>query len=243
MLRRARFRLLQGGGPPCLEALGARLSLQQQPWSQESDDGAAEEGLAAPAAFQQVFGQQEALRMVGKAPGLLAVNSSVWQRALAVMELCGLTRKAALEVVRTNPDVLAYDWLGPSRLANRLAMERCLRLSAGQAYEQHAGYITKHGAKRVAGRLLFMQHHGLLDRLVTQKNGAKQEQQQGEPVTSLRNVCKLPDAQFASLPAVAAAGGLPALRAFQAGLEANPAWQGAAGRGSGAAGTAQGTAG
>ncbi|KAL4436539.1 hypothetical protein ABPG75_003678 [Micractinium tetrahymenae] len=54
MLRRARCRLLQGGGLACLEALGARLALHQQPWSQGSDEAAAEEGLAAPAPFQQV---------------------------------------------------------------------------------------------------------------------------------------------------------------------------------------------
>ncbi|KAL4436523.1 hypothetical protein ABPG75_003662 [Micractinium tetrahymenae] len=82
-----------------------------------------------------------------------------------------------------------------------------------------------------------MQQHGLLHLLVKKKGPARRQWRRqhgfradrrapGEPpYISLRDVGKLVDARFASLPAVAAAGGLPALRAFTAQLEASPAWQ------------------
>ncbi|KAL4436520.1 hypothetical protein ABPG75_003659 [Micractinium tetrahymenae] len=64
------------------------------------------------------------------------------------------------------------------------------QLTAGQVYERHAGYVAGKSAKRLAGRLLFLQHHGLLHLLVEEKEG-----------------------------------GLSALQAFTAQLEASPAWQ------------------
>ncbi|KAL4436521.1 hypothetical protein ABPG75_003660 [Micractinium tetrahymenae] len=188
---------------------------------------------------EQVFGRDRTLEMVDRAPILLVVGSSVWQTALAVMQLCGLTWDDVLKVARLNPSVLCCDWLEADRLVNRLALQRCLPggLSAGQVYKEHAGYSVMYGTKRLAGRLLFLQHHGLLHLLVPEKEGLLEDwrQQRGlpanrrspgePPLISLRDVCVLTDGQFASLPAVAAAGGLPALQAFMAGLKVNPAWQ------------------
>ncbi|KAL4426220.1 hypothetical protein ABPG77_009835 [Micractinium sp. CCAP 211/92] len=157
-------------------------------------------------ALVQVFRQQATLDMVGTKPGLLTVDSSVWQTALAVMQLCGLTEKQAMGVARNNADVLRCNWLAAGPLSNRLALERCMQLTAGQVYERHTGYLAGRSTKRLAGRLLFLQHHGLL-------------------LVGLRDICVLNDAQFASLPPVQAAGGLPALQAFLEGLESNPAWR------------------
>ncbi|KAL4436538.1 hypothetical protein ABPG75_003677 [Micractinium tetrahymenae] len=235
MLRRARFRLLsQGGGPACLEALGSRLALLQQAWYQESAGAMTAEGLAAPAPVQQVFGQEQALHMLDVAPILLTVDSRVWQTALAVMELCGLAQDTILLVVQSNPAMLDVIWLEPRRLASRLLLERCLQLTAGQVYERHAGYVAKTGTERVAVRLLFLQKNNLLPWLVAEKEELLKDwrRQRGfraarpapgePPLISLRDVGKRTDAQFASLPAVQAAGGLPALQAFQAGLATKP---------------------
>ncbi|KAL4436525.1 hypothetical protein ABPG75_003664 [Micractinium tetrahymenae] len=176
--------------------------------------------------------------MVGIAPSLLAIDTSVWQTALAVMQLCGLTQAEALKVGRNNAKVLINDWLATDRLVNQLALQRCLPggLSAAQVYERHAGYVASHSAEWLAGRLLFLQQHGLLHLLVPQKKELLQEWRQengfradmrppGEPpLISLRDVGKLTGARFASLPAVQAAGGLSALRAFQRGLKSSSAW-------------------
>ena len=80
--------------------------------------------------------------MVGKSPNLLAVDSSVRQTALAVMQLCGPTEKQAMQVASNNPDVLQLDWLAVPPLANRLALQRCLQLTAGQVYERLAAYVV-----------------------------------------------------------------------------------------------------
>ncbi|KAL4436543.1 hypothetical protein ABPG75_003682 [Micractinium tetrahymenae] len=237
MLRRARFPLLEGGGPACLEALKGRLSLQQRPWSQEDDGTATEEGLAAPSG--QAFGQEAALEIVESAPNVLGINSSVWQTNVEVMVICGVLRTSALAVARATRDALRKNLLSTDKLANLLVMQRCLPggLTAGQVYEQHASYIVGYTAKRVAGRLLFIQHHSLQPLLVEKKRPARQQwrRQHGLPAgrpapaepqfISLCDVCTLPDAKFASLPAVQAAGGLPALRAFMAGLEANAGYR------------------
>ncbi|KAL4426263.1 hypothetical protein ABPG77_009878 [Micractinium sp. CCAP 211/92] len=188
-------------------------------------------------ALVQVFGQQATLDMVSTAPILLGIDSSVWQTALSVMQLCGLTEEQAMQVARNDAQVLCHNWLAVRLLANRLALQRCLQLTAGQVYMRHAGYAADHSAERLAGRLLFLQHHGLLRLLVAEKKELLQQWRHqhglragrlapGEPsFISLRDVCRLKDSQFASLPAVQAAGGLPALQAFLAELDCNPAWQ------------------
>ncbi|KAL4426219.1 hypothetical protein ABPG77_009834 [Micractinium sp. CCAP 211/92] len=188
-------------------------------------------------ALVQVFGQQATLDMVDKAPQLLAVDSSVWQKAQAVMQLSGLTEKQAMEVASKTAQVLHCNWLGVGPLANRLALQRCLQLTAGQVYLRHARYIADRSAKRLAGRLLFLQQHGLLHLLVAEKKELLQlwRRQHGfradrrapgePPLISLDDVCILGDSRFASMPAVQEASGLPTLQAFLARLESNPAWQ------------------
>ncbi|KAL4426231.1 hypothetical protein ABPG77_009846 [Micractinium sp. CCAP 211/92] len=188
-------------------------------------------GVAA-SSMETVFGQQATLNMVGKAPQLLTIDSSVWQTALAVTQLCGLTEQQAMEVASNNALVLCCNWLAVGPLANRLALQRCLQLTAGQVYLRHAGYATFSSAERLAGRLLFLQQHGLLHLLVAGKDKVVQQRRRqhgfraaGEqPLISLGDVSTLSDIRYASLPAVQAAGGLPALQAFTAGLESNPAW-------------------
>ncbi|KAL4436533.1 hypothetical protein ABPG75_003672 [Micractinium tetrahymenae] len=186
---------------------------------------------------EQAFARQRTLHMVGKAPDLLAINSCVWQTALAVMQLCGLAQTEALEVASSNPQALCVDWLAADKLVNRLVLQRCLPggPSAGQVYERHAGHVAGKSAERLAGRLLFLQHHGLLHLLVENKGEARREWRRlhgfradrraaGEPAfISLSDLSK-PDAHLASLPAVQAAGGLPALQAFMAELKFSPAW-------------------
>ncbi|KAL4436512.1 hypothetical protein ABPG75_003651 [Micractinium tetrahymenae] len=154
------------------------------------------------------------------------------------MQLCGLPRKALLKVARSNPRELCTDWLVIDKLVNRLVLQRCLPggLSAGQVYEKHARYAAHISAERLAGRLLFLQHHGLLHLLVEKKGPARQQwrRQRGMPANrrapgeppfiSLSDVGTLSDAQFASLLAVKPAGGLAALQAFIAGPEASPGW-------------------
>ncbi|KAL4436526.1 hypothetical protein ABPG75_003665 [Micractinium tetrahymenae] len=177
--------------------------------------------------------------MVSRTPRLLTINTSVWQTALAVMQLCGLTRDDVLKAAHLNPSVLCSDWLALGSLVNRLALQRCLPggLSAGQVYKEHASYSVMFAAKRLAGRLLFLRQHVLLHLLVAEKKGPQQNWRQqhgyradrrapGEPpFVSLCDANGLTDVQFASLPAVQAAGGLPVLQAFVSGLDANPGWQ------------------
>ncbi|KAL4436519.1 hypothetical protein ABPG75_003658 [Micractinium tetrahymenae] len=172
--------------------------------------------------------------MVEASPLLLTVDSPVWQTALAVIRLCGLTRADATVVARRTPLSLCCDWLALDRLVNRLALQRYLPggLTAGQVYERHTSYVVGPSAERMAGRLLFLQHHGLLHLLVTDKTEWRRQRgfranrrAPGEPpLISLADVSTLTDVQFASLPAVADAGSVPALQAFMAGLAANPAW-------------------
>ncbi|KAL4426262.1 hypothetical protein ABPG77_009877 [Micractinium sp. CCAP 211/92] len=123
----------------------------------------------------RVFGQQKTLDMVGREPALLGIDSSVWQSALVVMQRCGLTEERALEVASNNPSALQNNWLAAGLLANRLALQRCLQLTAGQVYERHAGYIAGHSAYRLFGRLLFLQQHGLQHLLVAEKKELLQQ--------------------------------------------------------------------
>ncbi len=183
-----------------------------------------------------MFGQQATLELVSVAPNLLGVDSSVWQTALAVMQLSGLTEEQAIQVARNDAKVLYRNWLAVGPLANRLAVQRCMQLTAGQVYMRHAGYVARCSAKRLVGRLLFLQQRGLQHLLEAEKRKLLQQWRSqhgfwtarraaGEPpLISLRDVTRS-DALFASLPAVQAAGGLPTLQAFIAELESNPAWQ------------------
>ncbi|KAL4425991.1 hypothetical protein ABPG75_010007 [Micractinium tetrahymenae] len=178
------------------------------------------------------FGREGALEMVDAAPRLLCIGSSVCRIALAVMQLHGVADVAA--VMQNNSHAATKNWLAVPRLMNRLALQRSMRLSAAEVYEQHAGYMSTYSAERLAGRLRFLEGAGLLEQqlLVPDKKQAlqaweREHSQSGKAqpaYISVREVCVLPDAQFASLPAVRAAGGLPALRGFEAGLKSSPGW-------------------
>jgi hypothetical protein len=149
--------------------------------------------------------------MVDAAPRLFAINTVVWRRALAVWQQCGVADPRA--VAHNNPNVLARDWLHPSRLANLWALQQWLpwEPSAAQTVERYGGYVANNAADRVAGRLLYLEQLGLLPLLVANKPAAKREwrlqqglsgskQAAGEPVfISIGNVATLTAARFNSL--------------------------------------------
>ena len=127
---------------------------------------------ALPLHCLQGFGREQALHAVDMVPGLLAVNTVVWQRWLAVMQLCGVADPVALAF--TNAQVLGQDCLAPGRLANRLALQHCMGLSAGDVYVQYGSYVAQCAAKKQAGRLLFLEQRGLLHLLVADRKAARQ---------------------------------------------------------------------
>ncbi|KAI3427408.1 hypothetical protein D9Q98_010323 [Chlorella vulgaris] len=195
----------------------------------------------------QEFGKEEALRMVGNAPQLLAIDVIVWRQALAVWRLCGVSDPLA--VVRNNPNSLCYNWLDPSRLANVLALQQLLpwQPSAAQVIERYGGYVAGKSASRVAGRLLYLEQLGLLQQLVADKTAAMREWRQsqqeasagkkaaGEPVfISVGDIAASAPAQFACLVQDAEAwlsedselvGSSPSFDEFSKGLKQLPAWQ------------------
>ncbi|KAI3427316.1 hypothetical protein D9Q98_010233 [Chlorella vulgaris] len=156
------------------------------------------------------FGKEEALRMVDATPQLLAINTVVWRRALAVWQQCGVSDPRA--VLRSNPILLSYDWLHRSRLANLRALQQWLpwEVSAAQAIGCY-GFVQGYAADRVAGRLLYLERLGLLPLLVANKPAAKREwrlqqglsvskKAAGEPVfISVSDLATLTAARFDSL--------------------------------------------
>jgi transcriptional regulator of nitric oxide reductase len=54
--------------------------------------------------------------MVDATPQVLAINTVVWRRALAVWQQCGVADPRA--VASSTPNLLTVDWLHRSRLAN-----------------------------------------------------------------------------------------------------------------------------
>ncbi|KAI3427420.1 hypothetical protein D9Q98_010335 [Chlorella vulgaris] len=191
------------------------------------------------------FGKEEALRMVGNAPGLLAIDVIVWRQTLAVWRLCGVSDPLA--VVCNNPQLLGYDWLNPSRLAKLLALQRLLpwEPSPAQIIEQHGSYLRR-SPKTLVGRLLYLEQLGLLQQLVADKLTARQEWRQrqglsagreaaGEPVfISVFDVAMKSPAQFAGLVQHAEAwlsedseldSCSPSFEEFSKGLHQLPAWQ------------------
>jgi len=151
----------------------------------------------------QAFGREEARRLVNNAPQLLAVNTSVWQKMLAVARLSGVAEPEAL--LSRTPHTFTLNWLAPDRLANRLALERCLGLTPAEVYEGYLWHLTTRTAVRLAGSLLYLQHRGLLHLVVPDKRQAKEQWRQarglsvkqraaGEPhFISVVDVCKRPD--------------------------------------------------
>jgi hypothetical protein len=159
----------------------------------------------------QAFGKDKACRMVHVAIRVLAINTVVWRRALAVWHQCGVADPLVL--ASSSPKLLGYDWLNPSRLANLRALQQWLpwEVSAAQVIECYGGYVASYAADRLAGRLLYLEQLGLLPLLVANKPAAKREwrEEQGlsgskqaadEPVfISVGNVADLSSARFDSL--------------------------------------------
>jgi hypothetical protein len=200
-----------------------------------------------PALLLQEFGKEVALRMVGNAPGLLAIDVIVWRLALAVWRLCGVADPLA--VVCNNPGVLLVNWLNPSRLANLLALQRLLpwESSAAQVIMRYGSYVTSTAAETLVGRLLYLEQLGLLQQLVADKPAARQEwrQSQRQPSAgkeaadqpafiSVVDFARASTAQFAGLIQAAEArlsedsklvGSSPSFEEFSKGLKQLPAWQ------------------
>ncbi|KAI3427357.1 hypothetical protein D9Q98_010273 [Chlorella vulgaris] len=157
------------------------------------------------------FGKEEACRMVDVAPQLLAINTVVWRRALAVWQQCGVADPRA--VASSNPNLLTVDWLHRSRLANLQALQQWLpwEVSAAKVIECYGSYVICAAADKMACRLLYLEQLGLLPLLVSNKLAAKREwrlrqglsgskKAAGEPVFySVRDVAAIPAAKFDSL--------------------------------------------
>ncbi|KAI3427330.1 hypothetical protein D9Q98_010247 [Chlorella vulgaris] len=157
------------------------------------------------------FGKEEACRMADVAPQLLAINTVVWRRALAVWRQCGMADPRA--VAHSSPILLGYDWLHRSRLANLRALQQWLpwEVSAAQAIECYGSYVVNAAVDKMVGRLLYLEQLGLLPLLVADKPAAKREwrlqqglsstkKAAGEPVfISVGNVADLSSARFDSL--------------------------------------------
>jgi hypothetical protein len=88
-------------------------------------------------------------------PWLLAVESSVWQRNLAVMRMCGVSDPLAAAEAQVS--LLYADWLATPAVASRLVVQRYLGLSAAEAYERHARDLVIAPPER----LLFLEQVGL----------------------------------------------------------------------------------
>ena len=109
-----------------------------------------------------------------------------------------------------------------------------MRLSAAGVYERYGGYVVRCGAKKLAGRLLFLEDRGLAHLLVADKQAAKKawrlqrglpanRSAPGEPTFITVGDCAiLPDAKFTSLLPDGAAADFPA---FMARLQELPVWQ------------------
>ncbi|KAI3427315.1 hypothetical protein D9Q98_010232 [Chlorella vulgaris] len=149
--------------------------------------------------------------MVDATPQVLAINTVVWRRALAVWQQCGVAGPRA--VARKSPKLLGYDWLNRSRLTNLRALQQWLpwEVSAAQAIECYGSYVVNAAVDKMVGRLLYLEQLGLLPLLVGNKPAAKREwrvqqglsvskKAAGKPVfISDGNVADLSSARFNSL--------------------------------------------
>lgn len=212
--------------------------------------------LCCPTCNQpQRYGREAALKMVEAQPSLLTEQLSsalppALQRWEAVLRQCGVQQPE--RVLSSFAGRLNYDALDPRALANRLALERCMRLSAAEVYSHYAGLLrplsSAYPAARLAGRLALLERRSLLPLVVPDKWAALQQwrherglphdaSQPGEPrFISLSEVAGKSDDAFFQLPALrgsanSGAGG-------QAGSEAGDEAGGAAGGTAGEAGEA-----
>ena len=137
-----------------------------------------------PLSFSQEFGLERLLQ-AGLMPlaGLLAVDTTTWQRALAVWRLLGVADPAALGL--RNNRSLMRDWLAPDRLASLAALQRLLpwQPSLADAVQHFSGYVANSAPPRLMGRLLFLQQERVVPLLVADKQAAQKQwwQQRGLP--------------------------------------------------------------
>ncbi|KAI3427322.1 hypothetical protein D9Q98_010239 [Chlorella vulgaris] len=197
------------------------------------------------------FGKDEACRMVQIAIQVLAINTVVWRRGLAVWQQCGVADPLVLAC--SSLKLLGCDWLHRSWLANLWALQQWLpwEVSAAQAIECYGSYVVNAAVDKMVGRLLYLEQLGLLPLLVANKPAAKREwrlqqglsgskKAAGEPVfISVGDVADLSSARFDSLVdsalsqqqqdddgLVSSSSSCPSFEAFRKGrLLQLPAWE------------------
>lgn len=140
----------------------------------------------------------------------------------ALLSECGMQQPAGL--LSSFAGRMNYDALDPWALANRLAVEQCMHLSAAQVYTQFGGLLrplsSAYPAARLAGRLALLEQRGLLPLLVADKWAAHAQwlTQQGLPADcsfqpgepqfiGLADVAHKSDNAFSELPALRGTGG------------------------------------
>ncbi len=139
-------------------------------------------------------------------------------------------------VANRNAHVLTLDWLSPAFLIRMLALQRCMpKRTLAQLIGSWAGYVACTSVERLAGRLLYLDQAGLLQRLVQIKQAAGRRANGAPALISFSDVSTLSDAKFADVVAAAATqqrgkldsdGSIAAeVKAFQAGLKNVAAWQ------------------
>jgi hypothetical protein len=181
----------------------------------------------------QEFDSDGACKLVNAAPNLLAVRSAIWQCNLAVMRLLGVADPHA--IAHKNGNVLVHKWLSPAILLKLLALQRFIpgKMSYGQIIVSWATYVASKSAKRIVGRLLYLEQAGLLQQFVQTKPNKRAE---GEPeYISVGDVATASDAKLAGLVAAAASqlrckpvsrDSIAAeVEAFEEGLKDLAAWQ------------------
>jgi hypothetical protein len=144
---------------------------------------------------------------------ILRMPHATWRRTLAVLTELGVTDPQAL--VCSDTRTLGADWLDPWRLALLLTLQDTLGLTADEVLWKFTGYIATSPPRRLAGRLLYLQHHGLEHLVVPNRTRALQawRRQRGLPtmeaapnepmLIGVTDLLKLSTANFAVLPALA----------------------------------------
>ena len=123
----------------------------------------------------QEFGKEQLLLAPPSClPRVLTVDTTVWQRALAVWRLLGVADPPA--VALGNLKLPAVHWLAPGTLAKLAALQRLppWQPSAADVVSQCGGYAAIYSTSRLIGRLLFLQQEGTLHLLVADNAAARQ---------------------------------------------------------------------
>ena len=154
--------------------------------------------------------------MLRRAPRLPCVTSTLWETALATMALHSVEHP--LEVAARQPQILGYNWLAQTEMANFVMLRRCLpQLSPGEVFERFAS--TAHDSlDRLAARLLFLTRRGSAVTVVpTWQWGGRRAN--CVSVWGVRRAAS--DERFAALCGASLEAFLP----FKQGLAGAPAWR------------------